>query len=43
MYKQILVPIDLADPNLAKPALDTAVMMATATSSVTSHLSIGAL
>ena len=30
MYKQILVPIDLADPNLAKPALDTAVMMAKA-------------
>jgi nucleotide-binding universal stress UspA family protein len=30
MYKQILLPIDLADPNLAKPALDTAVMMAKA-------------
>ncbi len=30
MYKQILLPIDLADPNLAKPALDTAVMMANA-------------
>src|SRR6476661_5972765 len=28
MYKNILLPIDLADPNLAKPALDTAVMMA---------------
>jgi nucleotide-binding universal stress UspA family protein len=28
MYQQILVPIDLADFNLAKPALDTAVMMA---------------
>jgi nucleotide-binding universal stress UspA family protein len=27
MYKQILVPVDLSDPNLAKPALDTAVMM----------------
>jgi universal stress protein G len=30
MYKQILVPVDLADPNLAKPALETAVMMAKA-------------
>ena len=28
MYKRILVPVDLADPNLAKPALDTAVMIA---------------
>jgi universal stress protein G len=27
MYKQILVPVDLADPELAKPALATAVMM----------------
>lgn len=30
MYKKILVPVDLADPNLARPALDTAVMMANA-------------
>ena len=30
MYRQILLPIDLADPNLAKPALDTAVMFAKA-------------
>ena len=30
MYRQILVPVDLADPNLAKPALETAVMMAKA-------------
>jgi nucleotide-binding universal stress UspA family protein len=30
MYRQILLPIDLADPNLAKPALDTAVMLAQA-------------
>ena len=30
MYKQIVVPVDLADPNLARPALDTAVMMAKA-------------
>jgi nucleotide-binding universal stress UspA family protein len=30
MYKRILVPVDLADPNLAKPALETAVMMADA-------------
>ena len=28
MYKHILVPIDLSDPDLAKPAVDTAVMMA---------------
>jgi nucleotide-binding universal stress UspA family protein len=30
MYKNILVPIDLADVALAKPALETAVMMAEA-------------
>ena len=28
MYKHILIPVDLADPELAKPALATAVMMA---------------
>ena len=28
MYKHILVPVDLADPELAKPALATAVIMA---------------
>lgn len=28
MYKHILVPIDLADPDLAKPAVATAIMMA---------------
>src|SRR6266852_4858401 len=28
MYNRILVPIDLADPDLAKPAIQTAVMMA---------------
>jgi len=28
MYKKILVPIDLADPDLAKPAVATALMMA---------------
>ena len=28
MYNRILVPIDLADPDLAKPAIETAVMMA---------------
>jgi nucleotide-binding universal stress UspA family protein len=27
MYNRILVPIDLADPDLAKPAIQTAVMM----------------
>ncbi len=28
MYQRILLPVDLADPNLAKPALETAVMFA---------------
>jgi universal stress protein G len=28
MYKKILVPVDLADPELAKPAIATAVSMA---------------
>jgi len=28
MYKKILVPIDLADQDLAKPAVATALMMA---------------
>ena len=30
MYKQILVPVDLSDPDLIKPAIDTAVSMARA-------------
>jgi nucleotide-binding universal stress UspA family protein len=30
MYKNILVPVDLADPNLAKPSLESAVMLAKA-------------
>ena len=30
MYQQILVPVDLADPKLAKPAIESAVMMANA-------------
>jgi nucleotide-binding universal stress UspA family protein len=30
MYKQILVPIDLSDVELAKPAVETAVMLAQA-------------
>lgn len=30
MYKRILVPIDLEEPELAKPAIDTAVAMARA-------------
>jgi universal stress protein G len=29
MYKHILVPVDLSDPELAKPALATAMMMVT--------------
>ena len=28
MFKQILVPVDLADPELAKPSLETAVALA---------------
>jgi nucleotide-binding universal stress UspA family protein len=31
MYQRILLPVDLADPDLAKPALETAVMLAKAT------------
>ncbi len=30
MYQQILIPVDLTDPNLAKPALDNAVTLAKA-------------
>ncbi len=30
MYRKILVPIDLAEPTLAKPAIATALMMAQA-------------
>jgi len=32
MFKRILVPVDLAEPQLAKPAIDTAVAMARNTS-----------
>ncbi len=32
MYKQLLVPVDLAEPELAKSAIDTAVAMARPTS-----------
>jgi nucleotide-binding universal stress UspA family protein len=28
MFKRILVPVDLAEPDLAKPAIDTAITMA---------------
>jgi len=31
MYQRILLPVDLADPDLAKPALETAVMLANTT------------
>src|SRR5262245_34955758 len=31
MYQRILVPVDLADPDLAKPALETAVMICNST------------
>jgi nucleotide-binding universal stress UspA family protein len=30
MYQRILLPVDLVDPNLARPAVDTAVMLAKA-------------
>ncbi len=30
MYQQILVPVDLTDPNLARPAIDNAVTLAKA-------------
>jgi len=33
MYRKILLPVDLGDPNLAKPALETAVMFANANNS----------
>ena len=32
MFKRILVPVDLTDPDLAKPAIDTAITMARASS-----------
>jgi nucleotide-binding universal stress UspA family protein len=38
MYQRILVPIDLSDPNLAKPAIETAVMMANAANGGTLRL-----
>ena len=28
MFKKILVPVDLSDPELVRPAIDTAVVMA---------------
>lgn len=34
MYHRVLVPIDLADPNLAKPAIESAVMMAASSNGV---------
>ena len=34
MYHRILVPIDLADPNLAKPAIESAAMMADASDGI---------
>src|SRR5262245_13813306 len=34
MYNRILVPIDLADPDLAKPAIQTALMIVNANNSV---------
>ncbi|HWV42628.1 universal stress protein [Pseudorhodoplanes sp.] len=34
MFKRILVPVDLAEPELAKPAIDTACAMASASDGV---------
>jgi universal stress protein G len=34
MYKLILMPVDLADPNLAKPALETALMRVNASGGI---------
>ena len=34
MFKQILVPVDLADTNLAKPSIETAVSLASASGGV---------
>jgi nucleotide-binding universal stress UspA family protein len=38
MYQRILVPIDLGTPDLAKPAINTAVMMARTTDAATIRL-----
>jgi nucleotide-binding universal stress UspA family protein len=40
MYQRILVPIDLADTNLAKPAIDTAVMMANASNGIVRMINV---
>jgi nucleotide-binding universal stress UspA family protein len=40
MYKQILVPVDLADTDLAKPAIETAVSLARASGGAVRLLNI---
>jgi universal stress protein G len=40
MYRKVLVPVDLADTELAKPAIDTAVNMARASSGVVRVLNV---
>jgi universal stress protein F len=40
MYQRILVPIDLADPDLAKPAVATALMMAGPTQSTIKFVNV---
>jgi nucleotide-binding universal stress UspA family protein len=40
MYKKILVPIDLADPDLAKPAVSAALMMAAPTEGIIRFINV---
>ncbi len=40
MYRQILVPVDLADTDLAKPAIETAVVMARASGGLVRLLNV---
>ncbi len=40
MYRKVLVPVDLADTELAKPAIDTAVNMARASSGAVRVLNV---
>ncbi len=40
MFKQILVPVDLADTNLAKPSIETAVSLARASGGVVRLLNV---
>ena len=37
MFKKILVPVDLAEPELAKPAIETAIAMAALVARLAAH------